>query len=74
MESEIHQHLHQDHLPLQLLKEHIRPLPPLHPVLVNPHQPRLHQGKVQDCHQYHHHSRHQPPQEPKHQDMIQMVY
>ena len=56
----MHQHLHQDHLPLKLLKYHIHPLPLLHPVLVNPHQPHLHQVKVQDCHQSHHHER-QPP-------------
>ena len=57
----MHQHLHQDHPPLQLLKEHSHHLSLLHPVLVNPRQPRLHQGKGQDYHQNHHHGRQQTP-------------
>ena len=69
----MHQHLQQDHIPLQILKEHIRPLLLLHPVLVNLRQPRLHQGKGKDRHQSHHHMRHQSPQDTEHQDMIQMV-
>ena len=58
----MHQHLHQDHPPLQLLKDHSHHLSLLRPVLVKPRQPRLHQGKGQDYHQNHHHGRHQTPQ------------
>ena len=61
MESLIHQHHHQDHPPLQILKEHSHPIPSLHPVLFKPHQPHLHQGIGKDRHQPHHHKRHQPP-------------
>ena len=55
----MHQHLQQNHLSLQLMKEHTQPLPLLHLVLVNPHQPILHQCKGQYYHQCHHHRRHQ---------------
>ena len=70
MESEMHQHLHQDQPPLQLLKYHSHPIPLLQPFLVNPHQPHIHRVKGQDCHQYHHHGGHQPPRDPEHQNMI----
>ena len=56
------QQLHQDHPPIQLLKEHTHHISILHSVLVQPCQPRLHQGKGQDYHQNHHHERHQNPQ------------
>ena len=69
----MHQHLHQYHPPFQLLKEHSNPIPLLHHVLVNPHQPNLHQGKGQYCHQSNHQARHLTPQETKHQVMIWMV-
>ena len=69
----MYQHLHQDHLPLQLLKYQSNSLPFLHPIRVKPNRHRIHQVKVQDCYQSHRHGRHQPYQDTEHQDVIRKV-
>ena len=66
----MYQHLPQYHLSLQLIKYHSHPIPLLHHVIVNPHLPRLRQGKEQHRHQSHCHRWYQPLHDTEHQNII----